>query len=72
MKVQIIHDDKPVPNQITSFMHCAKCVDEKPNDLSPRSFASIEVGITDKGFIQVWCKRHELNIDIMNFKVKAK
>ena len=47
--------------EIESYFHCAKCMDEKPDDMSPREYGSVEVGFTNRG-LQVWCKRHEMNV----------
>lgn len=52
---------KDVPNKIVTFAHCGRCLQELPKGESPRSFASLEVGMTPTG-VQVWCKRHELNV----------
>lgn len=48
-------------NDILLFWHCAKCSDQVPPELSLREYANIEVGLTPDG-IQVWCKRHEVNV----------
>ena len=53
-------------NKIHAFFHCKKCLKELPKDQSPREYAQIEVGWTEKGF-QVWCKRHESNIAALDF-----
>ena len=55
------------PNQIVRFFHCGQCLDEKPDDVSPREYAQIEVGFTKPG-LQVWCKRHERQIIHLDFK----
>ena len=54
-------------NEIAMFFHCALCLDEKPNHISPRDFSDLEAGWTKQGF-QVWCKRHDCNIIHMDFK----
>lgn len=56
-----------ITNEITTFFHCAMCMAEKPPDQSPREFAQLEVGWTPLG-IQVWCKRHEVNVMHMDFE----
>jgi len=55
-----------VPNMITSFFHCAKCLDEMPEDVTPRHWARLEVGYTPRGF-QIWCVRHEQNVGSFSF-----
>jgi len=59
--------ENTVPNEIVSFMHCKVCLDERPPDLSPREYAQLEVGFTKPG-IQIWCKRHEINIMHVDFE----
>jgi hypothetical protein len=61
-------------NRIEQFFHCRRCMEEKPDDQSPRQWARIEAGWTDKGF-QVWCVRHDINIadiDFMGQKVRMR
>ena len=53
--------------EIRAFFHCGKCLSEKPDDLSPRDWASLEVGWTPLG-LQVWCKRHEVNVCHIDFQ----
>jgi hypothetical protein len=48
-------------NRITSFMHCRRCLTEKPRSQSPRQWARLECGWTPEGW-QVWCVRHECNV----------
>lgn len=45
-----------------SYLHCQKCLNEKPGDVSPRDWARLSVMTTRFG-IQVWCVRHNLNVD---------
>jgi len=52
-------------NSIYYYIHCDKCVQEKPDGISPCDNQKIEVGISkDKSMIQVWCNRHNENIAI--------
>lgn len=48
-------------DHIQHFLHCGLCIETKPEGVSPRDWAQIEVGLTRWG-IQVWCKRHECNV----------
>jgi hypothetical protein len=41
------------------FLHCQACLDERPEDSSPREYASLEVRLTPGG-LRVWCKRHDM------------
>lgn len=54
-------------NQIETFLHCGRCLREKPPNVSPREWASIEVGMTPQG-MQIWCKRHEVNIAHIDYE----
>jgi hypothetical protein len=59
-------------NRISQFMHCRKCLEEKPPSQSPRQWARLECGWTDVGW-QVWCVRHECNVtdlDLLGQKVR--
>lgn len=72
-------------NEITTFFHCRKCLEELQASAaqvwsafevrpSPREYAQLEVGYTEVG-VQVWCKRHEINVVNLDFdgqKVKKK
>jgi len=71
-------------NEITTFFHCRKCLEEIQASAaqvsafgvrpSPREYAQLEVGYTKVG-VQVWCKRHEINVLNLDFngqKVKKK
>lgn len=57
----------PVTKQIAAFMHCGRCLNELPAGVSPREWASLEVGWTEHG-LQVWCKRHEINVVHIDFQ----
>lgn len=57
----------PATNAIISFMHCKQCIKELPSGQSPRDYAELEVGFTKLG-LQVWCKRHELNVCHIDFQ----
>lgn len=46
-------------NPIATFIHCADCVDSIPDGESARTWGHLEIGITPKGEIVVWCVRHE-------------
>jgi hypothetical protein len=57
----------PTRNSIRLFFHCTHCFKDRPRDLSPREWASLEVGWTKLG-LQVWCKRCELNVMHVDFE----
>ena len=54
-------------NVIEMFFHCGRCLEGVPRGVSPREWAQLEVGWTKEG-IQVWCKRHELNVMHIDFE----
>ncbi len=58
-----------IPNtlSIISYMHCGECLKEIPKDISPQNWSQIEIGFTKKG-IQIWCKRHNINIAHIDFQ----
>lgn len=58
-----------IPNDLSilSYVHCGKCLKEKPNGTPPREWAQHEVGFTKEG-IQIWCRRHECNVLHIDFE----
>jgi hypothetical protein len=77
-EVSIIHDtSEAVPEQGVMFMHCRRCLAEQQalrDVVSPKDYARQQVAFTETGF-QVWCNRHNINIDTIEFKrfvVRAK
>jgi hypothetical protein len=54
------------PNRIFQYMHCARCLREMPAGVSPRTWSQLECGWTQEG-LQVWCKRHNLNVVDLDF-----
>lgn len=57
-------------NHIMQYMHCALCLEEIPEDVSPRDWARTQTGFTSKG-VQVWCVRHDCNIVHIDFEGKS-
>ncbi len=56
---------------IKMYMHCTKCIRERPSDIAPRDWARLNVGWTEQG-LQIWCVRHNINvahIDLQGNKV---
>ncbi len=47
--------------EIQMYFHCALCLEELPEGMSPQEYSFTESGWTEKGF-QVWCQRHNANI----------
>jgi len=58
-----------IPNtlEIKAFMHCAKCLREIPDGVSPAEWARVNVGWTKLG-LQVWCVRHDTNVVHIDFQ----
>lgn len=54
-------------SEIQSFFHCALCMKELPDGMSPQEYSYTESGWTEQGF-QVWCQRHNANIIHMDFE----
>jgi hypothetical protein len=57
----------PASNAIVHYMHCKECLSDRPKSVAPREWASLEVGFTALG-VQVWCKRHEINVAHIDFQ----
>lgn len=57
----------PFTNEIKGFLHCKKCMEDRPENVSPRDYARLEVGFTDIGW-QVWCVRHDCNVVHIDFQ----
>lgn len=53
-----IDSDPHSANEITRYLHCARCVMESQRP------ARIAVGLTPGG-IQVWCERHRCNVALI-------
>jgi len=53
-------------NDIQRFFHCKQCLNELPDNTSPREWVRIEAGWTKEG-LQVWCVRHEMNVISLDF-----
>ena len=48
-------------NNISLYLHCKKCLEELPEEVSPSEYSNTQAGWTKKG-IQVWCNRHDMDI----------
>lgn len=47
--------------QIMLYFHCGRCMRERPESESPREWARLNAGWTDRG-MQVWCTRHDIEV----------
>ena len=53
--------------RIKAYMHCHLCLLERPQDITPRQWARLNIGWTEEG-LQVWCVRHDLNVLDIDFE----
>jgi hypothetical protein len=60
---------RPVPNtnEIKAYLHCAKCLRERPDGVSPAEVQHISAGWTPQG-LQIWCNIHDCNILHVDFE----
>jgi hypothetical protein len=58
-----------IPNalSIVTYLHCRLSVVELPPGTSPRDYARVSVGMTERGF-RVWCNRHDVNVAHVDFE----
>lgn len=65
-------EDSSISNEncIEGFLHCVKCLREKPVNVTPEKWARLNVGITPNG-LQIWCVRHRINVMHVNFEGRA-
>lgn len=65
-RVKFYHDPRPdQPEEIETYLQCARCLDELPLGVAPRDWARLNFGITKDGAMQLWCVRHDCNVDII-------
>ena len=57
----------PLTNEIKMFFHCALCIAEIPDDVTPQEWVRSDMGWTVQGF-QVWCRRHDCNVIHMDLE----
>lgn len=70
MPITLIHDSDPLKAcMIIRFLHCARCLEERPEDQSPAEWARLNIGMTKQG-IQIWCERHHSSVDDIKFSDK--
>ena len=63
-----IGDERPSNRmEIAVYFHCGRCLAEKPGDVSPQEWGQLEAGWTPVG-LQVWCKRHGVNVIHVDFE----
>ena len=62
-----IEADFTPANHIGMYLHCSRCVRERPPHISPANWAALSVGWTPRG-LQVWCERHSMNVCHIDFE----
>ncbi len=63
---------RPCPsadNSIQMYFHCRRCLKEIPHGTSPAEWSKLDIGWTEIG-VQVWCRRHEINVVHIDFEGK--
>lgn len=53
--------------EIVLYLHCSSCLEDLPDDMAPQQWQDLEVGWTQEG-LQVWCRRHDVNVIHINFE----
>jgi hypothetical protein len=43
------------------FMHCAKCIQEKPKNMSMEKYSRLDVGLDAEGIL-IGCRRHQIPV----------
>ena len=57
---------------IDHLLCCTLCMEERPDDVSPRDWSALSFGsFTKKGepgiYFQLWCNRHDCNVCLIHF-----
>ena len=60
-------NDIPNSNCIQIALNCGLCLQEKPNNVSCQTWSRLDVGWTKLG-LQVWCRRHGMNVCHIDFE----
>lgn len=69
-KIEAIYDSSPDTELgISAYLHCAKCLSERPAGISPADFSRTQIGIHREGW-QVWCNRHACNVAVIAVRAK--
>lgn len=62
--------DPHVADNGAAYFHCSKCLEERPNGVSPMGWARQQVAVREDGSVQIRCTRHDLNIAVMTFDLE--
>jgi hypothetical protein len=70
--VTVTYDVDPrLPDKGHSYMHCALCMRDKPDGITPQKWARQQLAVTKEGQLQLWCVRHDVNIALLEFDVTS-
>ena len=53
--------------EISAYLHCGKCLPDKPDGISPMEWSKTQAGFTPLG-LQVWCNRCDCNVMHVDFE----
>ena len=61
--------NRNIPNtlKILQYLHCRKCITQKPLGVSMSEWGGYDIGWTKLG-LQVWCKKHNCNMMHIDFQ----
>tara|TARA_Y100000401_G_C8303997_1_gene215849 strand:+ start:447 stop:683 length:237 start_codon:yes stop_codon:yes gene_type:complete len=45
-----------------AYLSCTMCMEELPNDMSPREYCNLEIGINIDNQMLIGCVRHEAHV----------
>lgn len=62
-----LYEEIPATLSIRTYAHCRACMESLPRKMSPKDWARLAFGFTEKG-IQVWCTRHATNVTHIHFE----
>lgn len=61
------HSNEPEPKTgILLYLHCKKCLQEKPSNISPAQYQQTQSGISPEGNLIVWCLRHDILVCLLS------
>lgn len=56
--------------EVSFWMHCGKCLAERPDGISPKDYARQQAGATPTGDVIIWCNRHECEVGRLELSEK--
>ena len=49
-------------DEMVAYLSCAMCMEELPEDMSPREYGNLEIGINIDNQMLVGCARHDKHV----------